>query len=91
MNRRFIFSSVAVVVLTAACTPVPVKLSGEIDVNVNTSKADTTLGTVKSVTSVTIERVVGELDKCPKLDAPLVNTEASGGTKICYYITEQEI
>lgn len=90
MSRRFICSAVALIGLCAACTPVPVELSGEVDVNVSGPKTVVIDRPVASVTNVTIERVVGELDKCPSLNASLVNTEVSGGTKICYYIIEKE-
>ena len=90
MSRHFICSAVAVVGLSAACTPVPVELSGEIDVNVSGPKEVANDERAKSVTNVTMQRVVGELATCPKLNASLVNTEVSGGTKICYYIAEKE-
>jgi hypothetical protein len=90
MGKGVICSVVAVVGLIAACAPVPVKLSGEVDINVNTRKKDAAVSPVKPFTNATIERVVGAADKCPKLGASLVNSEVSDRTKICYYITEQE-
>ena len=90
MSKHFICSAVAVVGLSAACTPVPVELSGEIDINVSGPTVVSNEERAKSVTNVTLERVVGGSAKCPKLNASLVNTEVSGGTKICYYIAEKE-
>lgn len=90
MNKLLIGSAVGGLLCSAACSPVPVKLVGEVDVQVITQKIEAAPSSEKSVTDVTFERVVRKVDICPKLGASLVNTEVSGRSKICYYVAEKE-
>ena len=90
MNKLLISIAVGALLCSAACSPVPVKFGGEVDIQVYTQKIEAAPSSVKSVTDVTFERVVRKTDICPKLGASLVNTEVSGRNKICYYIAEKE-
>lgn len=90
MKKLIIGGAVSALLLNAACTSVPIKLSGEVAARVSTQKTEFVTSPSEPVMSVTLERVVRKSDSCPQLKAALVNTEVSGVNKICYYITEKE-